>query len=119
MSMFEQLVRQLLVAKKQVDRSLRQMQQQTAEIEQKYEPRNEFERWKQTVAGKAWKKQQHEKQGGLCVLCRCQIPLKGSHIDHIKPISLYPQLAIAVSNLQILCPDCNTQKGSQVTEARS
>jgi hypothetical protein len=33
------------------------------------------------------------------------------HVDHIKPRYHYPYLALTLSNLQILCDDCNTGKG--------
>ena len=32
------------------------------------------------------------------------------HVDHIKPRSLYPELALEESNLQVLCEDCNIGK---------
>lgn len=32
------------------------------------------------------------------------------HVDHIKPRSLYPELAYDKNNLQILCDDCNIGK---------
>lgn len=32
------------------------------------------------------------------------------HVDHIKPRSLYPELALDKSNLQVLCEDCNIAK---------
>jgi len=32
------------------------------------------------------------------------------HVDHIKPISKYPELALVLSNLQIFCEDCNLGK---------
>lgn len=33
------------------------------------------------------------------------------HVDHIKPRSRYPQLALDVTNLQVLCDQCNIGKG--------
>lgn len=33
------------------------------------------------------------------------------HVDHIKPFSRYPELAMKLSNLQLLCEDCNQGKG--------
>ena len=46
-----------------------------------------------------------------CVLCGSS-PDNGIklHVDHIKPRSLYPELALEKSNLQILCEDCNLGK---------
>lgn len=32
------------------------------------------------------------------------------HVDHIKPRSLFPELALDKENLQVLCEDCNMGK---------
>lgn len=113
MSAFEKLVRQILKTKKQVDSSLQQLQKVAAKIDRKYEPRREFERWRNSTEGKRWKQQQWQKQSGCCANCHSQVELFGSHIDHIKLLSRYPQLALDPSNLRILCPNCNLHKGSQ------
>lgn len=34
------------------------------------------------------------------------------HVDHIKPRSKYPELELDISNLQILCRDCNLGKSN-------
>lgn len=34
------------------------------------------------------------------------------HVDHIKPRSKYPHLALIFENLQILCEDCNLGKSN-------
>lgn len=34
------------------------------------------------------------------------------HVDHIKPRSQFPELALSLDNLQVLCDDCNIGKGS-------
>lgn len=34
------------------------------------------------------------------------------HVDHVKPISKYPELRLSLDNLQVLCEDCNVGKGS-------
>lgn len=33
-------------------------------------------------------------------------------VDHIKPRSKYPALELTLSNLQVLCRDCNIGKGA-------
>lgn len=33
------------------------------------------------------------------------------HVDHIKPRSRYPELELSLSNIQVLCMDCNIGKG--------
>ena len=46
-----------------------------------------------------------------CLLCG-NSPDNGItlHVDHIKPRSLFPELALDKSNLQVLCEDCNLGK---------
>lgn len=46
-----------------------------------------------------------------CLLCGSS-PESGIklHVDHIKPRSLFPELALEKSNLQVLCEDCNLGK---------
>jgi len=34
------------------------------------------------------------------------------HVDHIKPISKYPNLKLCFENLQVLCEDCNLGKSN-------
>jgi 5-methylcytosine-specific restriction endonuclease McrA len=34
------------------------------------------------------------------------------HVDHIKPRSRFPNLALSLENLQVLCDDCNIGKGA-------
>lgn len=113
MTTFEHLVRELLKVTKRVDSRLEQLQQRAAQVQTKYEPRKEFERWKQTLGGRKWKRQKHKQQKGLCLECQQPVALKGAHIDHIKPLSLYPSLAIVPDNLRILCADCNLRKSNQ------
>ncbi len=38
------------------------------------------------------------------------------HVDHIKPKSVFPHLAFELSNLQVLCADCNLGKGNLGTQ---
>ncbi len=47
----------------------------------------------------------------VCVLCRNNTgPF---HVDHIKPRSKYPELALSMDNLQLLCEACNLGKGNR------
>ena len=34
------------------------------------------------------------------------------NVDHIKPRFLFPDLALRLDNLQVLCGDCNEGKGN-------
>lgn len=51
--------------------------------------------------------------GGKCACCgrSAKDGLK-MHVDHIKPRSKYPELALKITNLQILCEECNIAKSN-------
>jgi 5-methylcytosine-specific restriction endonuclease McrA len=46
----------------------------------------------------------------VCVQCGAKSRL---HVDHIKPKSKYPELALEMTNLQLLCKDCNFEKAAR------
>jgi 5-methylcytosine-specific restriction endonuclease McrA len=51
------------------------------------------------------------KYGAQCMKC---LSVKGRmHVDHIKPRSRYPKLALSARNLQVLCEKCNLEKGNK------
>ena len=54
-----------------------------------------------------------KKYGARCQCCGAT-PADGlkMHVDHIKPRRIYPDLALDVNNLQVLCEVCNHGKGN-------
>lgn len=54
-----------------------------------------------------------KKHGNECFACG-RSPKDGVqiHVDHILPRSIFPNKALTLSNLQILCKDCNTAKSN-------
>ena len=50
------------------------------------------------------------KYGRVCMACGENG--RKIHVDHIKPRSKYPELELCLTNLQILCEDCNIGKGA-------
>lgn len=54
-----------------------------------------------------------KKYGARCGCCGAT-PQDGlrMHVDHIKPRKLFPELALDVNNLQVLCEVCNHGKGN-------
>lgn len=54
-----------------------------------------------------------KKYGPKCMCCGAT-PATGAvmNVDHIKPRKLFPELALELSNLQILCHECNHGKGN-------
>ena len=50
------------------------------------------------------------KHGRDCMCCG--VLAQPAHVDHIKPRSKYPELALDVNNLQILCRECNLGKSN-------
>ena len=107
-----QLSKKLFLVNNRLNKSLQNNQKIIDQIKQKYEPRAEFNRWRSSEEGKLWKKQQYQKQKQCCAICQEKIELKGSHIDHIKPLSRYPDLSLDTSNLQIACGQCNISKSN-------
>ncbi|WP_083698118.1 HNH endonuclease [Shewanella sp. UCD-KL21] len=55
-----------------------------------------------------------EKYGSVCQCCGAS-PQHGAvmHVDHIKPRSKYPELALDIDNLQVLCDKCNLGKSNR------
>jgi len=63
---------------------------------------------------RAWVELRYEvlkRDGRVCRVCG-NGPKDGAkvHVDHIKPRSKYPKLALDITNLQVLCRDCNMGK---------
>jgi 5-methylcytosine-specific restriction endonuclease McrA len=63
-----------------------------------------------------WRKlrmQALKKYGPVCMCCGAT-PSTGAviNVDHIKPRKLFPDLALDINNLQILCHECNHGKGN-------
>lgn len=51
---------------------------------------------------------------GRCELCGASKSDGAQlHVDHIKPRSKYPDLQLALTNLQVLCKDCNLGKSNK------
>lgn len=66
-------------------------------------------------SSQSWRKARYaalKKSNGRCTLCGARAGLHPLHVDHIKPRSLHPLLALEPSNLQILCRDCNLGKSN-------
>jgi len=63
-----------------------------------------------------WRKLRMEaliKYGRKCMCCGATPETGGvMNVDHIKPRKRYPELALKINNLQILCHDCNHGKGN-------
>jgi hypothetical protein len=54
-----------------------------------------------------------EKYGLICMKCGKTEDEAVIHVDHIEPVSLYPEKAYDFSNLQILCAQCNIKKSNK------
>lgn len=54
------------------------------------------------------------KQGEICAKCGATPSVdKYLTIDHIKPVSKFPGLAMEIGNLQVLCWECNKEKSNK------
>lgn len=68
----------------------------------------------QRLKGNKWAKLRKEvfaKYGYKCM--KCGYENISNHVDHIKPVSLFPDLAFEFDNLQVLCASCNTKKSNK------
>lgn len=55
------------------------------------------------------------RDGRTCRKCSCHIILEFDlTVDHIRPRSRFPELALDATNLQVLCRSCNASKGAAV-----
>lgn len=65
----------------------------------------------------AWRQVRYQalrRSQGVCECCyAAPSPGRPLHVDHIKPRSKFPALQLDVSNLQVLCLDCNLGKGNR------
>ena len=71
---------------------------------------------KEFLASPAWRRLRYAalaKYGNKCSCCGAT-PEGGAvmNVDHIKPRAIYPDLALRLDNLQVLCGDCNQGKGN-------
>ena len=67
-------------------------------------------------ASKEWQRLRYRvlsERGNKCECCGAS-PEDGAqlHVDHIKPRSRFPELALEKSNLQVLCKPCNMGKSN-------
>ncbi|MBD0345002.1 MAG: HNH endonuclease [Coleofasciculus sp. Co-bin14] len=115
-SPYKELVQSLFQTTREVDAVLAELQKIATKINTKYDPRAQFIRWRDSQEGQLWKQKQYQAQGKCCAICNKLVQLKGSHIDHKQPLSLYPHLALDTRNLQITCPECNTSKSNKISD---
>lgn len=78
----------------------------------KYIPSEEF------FSSREWRELRYkalEINGGACQCCGRSRKAHGVilHVDHIKPRSKYPELQLDLTNLQVLCEDCNMGKSNK------
>ena len=52
--------------------------------------------------------------GRKCLCCGNFPPHTVLNVDHIKPRKHFPELALDINNLQVLCGECNHGKGNKV-----
>lgn len=80
-------------------------------------PRQKFASYSDAfLASYEWRKTRMvvlKRDGARCACCGAT-PADGlrMHVDHIKPRKFYPELALDLSNLQVLCEICNHGKGN-------
>ena len=69
-----------------------------------------------TPEWKALRRQALARDGGMCVRCGATERLQ---VDHIRPRSTHPHLALDLDNTQVLCIHCNSHKGTRTGPTRT
>lgn len=88
-----------------------------AKAKKKRKERKVAKKWSQWDFYKsdAWRELRYKAlklYGRQCMCCGAKPPNTVLHVDHIKPRSRFPDLALDIDNLQILCEDCNLGKSN-------
>lgn len=90
---------------------LKQARREIYELKSKLEAQTK--RKEGFYTSKAWRELRYKAlnlYGRICMSCKAKnIEM---HVDHIKPRSKFPELELDLSNLQILCVDCNLGKSN-------
>ena len=73
---------------------------------------------KDFYVSKEWRRLRYrviKKYSAECMACGRSKKYHGIviHVDHIKPRSKYPDMALQINNLQLLCEDCNLGKSNK------
>jgi len=84
------------------------------------ERKRKIEEAEQFYSSPEWdmlRKQVIKQKGKVCAECGRRITQNSDiTVDHIKPRSRYPELALKLENLRVLCRPCNSKKGSREFE---
>ncbi len=111
---FQELFEKYQLARRELHSKLNKLEERKKSINERYAPRNIFNRWRDSIEGKEWKQKQYKKQQGKCAECSFVAhSAEYLEIDHIKPISTNPELAIDIKNLRLVCSPCNRKKGNK------
>jgi 5-methylcytosine-specific restriction endonuclease McrA len=114
-----QVIASLLSATQKTDLMLDTLEVEAQAIQDKYDPvklaRRQFGNWRDSDDGKKWKRKQYEAMDGICPGCSIQFPICIFDIDHIQPISKFPDLALETTNLKLLCSACNKKKSNLIS----
>lgn len=76
-------------------------------------PREATDEFLKSSQWRALRMHAFKKYGTRCACCGAS-PATGAvmNVDHIKPRKYYPELALDIDNLQVLCGQCNQGKGN-------
>lgn len=79
-------------------------------------PHPEYKKDDGFYESRAWRELRYEALKVSGARCRCcgatAANGKRIHVDHVKPRYTHPHLALEITNLQVLCEDCNIGKGA-------
>lgn len=71
-----------------------------------------FNNFRSSTEWKLLRERVFDTYGYKCM--KCGYYSESNHVDHIYPISLYPEKGNDFNNLQVLCKRCNSAKGNRI-----
>lgn len=75
----------------------------------RFNNKSKFDSFYRTKEWKELRKKVLKAYGSICMKCNST---KNIHVDHILPLSKYPELKLDIKNLQVLCSICNVEKSN-------
>lgn len=103
--------------KRKKNREKRQAVKRTTKSNVAWLPKDEWEKQsKRFYSSREWREMRYDVLRNTGAACNCCGARASDgvriHVDHIKPRSKYPELQLDITNLQVLCEDCNIGKSN-------
>jgi 5-methylcytosine-specific restriction endonuclease McrA len=113
------LYSELFVLLHQEEELRRKTEKKLEEARMAVDPRQEFNRWLKTNAGRIWKLKQFEYQHSKCAACHTSLRFEDAVVHHILSIKEFGSAANKPENFKLLHPGCNLKIGTRIVDFSS